>query len=449
LYRVLYSAGGQLDPPLEEGRTPLHEAVWRNHGKLTRTLLRESRFFNIDINSQDSSGRTSLHYAVVKNNVDLAATLLKYNVDAGVRDTSQMTAGDLANKLRGPCAAELIDLLSVKETGMAYVLPDPAASLTDSVESEASKLKMTTVNTTADELHEGANTAQLLETALRETGVPVIASSELACAEVISRGSSCTVIRATWRGLNVAVKQFKLEYRNGPKEVLKFVAELRVLAQVRHPSLLLLMGICIDQPQLCLITEYVPNCTLFSAIHSAKPPGLSLKDRYKIAVQLTQGLLYLHANDPPIVHRDLKPENIILDFKLNVKIADFGLARPLTRFRCEEQTTTCIGTTRFMAPELFDRTMSRKVGVEADIWALGCVLIELFTGKRPWDYITAAKANEVYLEIFHKKQIPVSDVIPRRLQDVIRRCCVYDPQQRLKCQEILSLLELSRADFDK
>jgi serine/threonine protein kinase len=76
------------------------------------------------------------------------------------------------------------------------------------------------------------------------------------------------VVRALWRGSSVAVKQFKLEYRNRQKEVLKFVAELRVLAQARHPGLLLLMGICFDKPQLCLITEYVPNCTLFSAMHS-------------------------------------------------------------------------------------------------------------------------------------------------------------------------------------
>jgi serine/threonine protein kinase len=174
-----------------------------------------------------------------------------------------------------------------------------------------------------------------------------------------------------------------------------------------------------------------------------------MKQRYRTAVQITQGLLHLHANDPPIVHRDLKPENIILAFKLNVKIADFGLARPLTRFCCEEETTTCIGTTRFMAPELFDRRMARKIGVEADTWALGCIFIELFTRRRPSDYISAAKANEVYLEIFHKKQIPVSDVTPRGLQDIIRRCCIYDPQQRLKCQDILSLLEQSGADFDK
>jgi ankyrin repeat protein len=107
-------------------------------------LLRESSFFNINTNSRDSSGRTSLHYAVIKNNVDLAATLLKYNVDAGVRDSSHLTASNLATKLRGPCAPELVDLLSVKESGMAYVQSDPAAILTDSIESEASKLKLIT-----------------------------------------------------------------------------------------------------------------------------------------------------------------------------------------------------------------------------------------------------------------------------------------------------------------
>ena len=85
------------------------------------------------------------------------------------------------------------------------------------------------------------------------------------------------------------------------------------------------------------------------------------------------------------MHRDLKPENILLDRAMNVKIADFGLARPLIYLQGEEaleNTTICIGTTRFMAPELFDRKVA-SLGPEVDVWSYGCMLIELLSNKRP------------------------------------------------------------------
>jgi tRNA A-37 threonylcarbamoyl transferase component Bud32 len=442
LYRVLYVTGAHLDPPLEDDRTPLHEAVWRGHSKMVSMLLRDSSCFHTDKNAKDSAGRTALHYAVMKDNPDITAILLKYSLDIGARDASHKTAYDLAMELQGPCADELIDMLCARESRIA-ALQDPCRK--DSAECEPTKLKLTD-NTTTEELNEASHTANLLEVALRETGVPMICSDELSFFEAINVGSSCVVYRAKWRGITVAVKQFKLEYRQSSKELHKFIAEMRVLAQIRHPHLLLLMGTCIDQPQLCIVTEYVQNCTLFTVLHRSPRTPLSLADRYKIALQLGQGLLYLHSNDPPIVHRDLKPENILLDAMFNVKIADFGLARPLTRFQGDEQTTTCIGTTRFMAPELFDKTKS--IGTGVDIWAFGCVLIELFSNKRPWEYITSAKVNHIYYELFHKKPIPIPASIPQCLQAVIRKCCEYSPRERLRCQELVSSLELCRSDLE-
>ena len=107
--------------------------------------------------------------------------------------------------------------------------------------------------------------------------------------------------------------------------------------------------------------------------------------------EITQGLLYLHSNHK--IHRDLKPENCLLDHNLNIKIADFGLARFSSSFTQGEEsmTTICIGTTRFMAPELFDNSKTEEIGVEIDIWALGCLIIEVFSNKRPWHYISSSQ----------------------------------------------------------
>lgn len=205
----------------------------------------------------------------------------------------------------------------------------------------------------------------------------------------------------------------------------KFVKELKVLADVRHPNLVLLMGVCIDLPHLCIVTEYVPNSTLFSLLHRNTTVRLAFADRLNIAIQLTKALTYLHGRTPPIVHRDLKPENCLMGHGLNLIIADFGLARPLSVFQQESETmtTTCIGTTRFMAPELFDKDKVQNIGVEVDIWALGCMLIEIFSNKRPWHYISSQKVNLIYHEIFQRKPIPIPEVIPLEIRDIIQSCC--------------------------
>ena len=138
---------------------------------------------------------------------------------------------------------------------------------------------------------------------------------------------------------------------------------------IRHPHLLLLMGVSIDGPNLCFITEFIENSTLFYALHKNRKRKLTYSERIKIGLQIAKGIVYLHKNEPPIVHRDIKPENILLDRAMNVKIADFGLARPLMHLQgeeCFENTTICIGTTRFMAPELFDRKLA-NLGPEVDV----------------------------------------------------------------------------------
>jgi serine/threonine protein kinase len=197
----------------------------------------------------------------------------------------------------------------------------------------------------------------------------------------------------------------------------------------------------------------MPSIVRFYAENKARK--LSLSEKFEIAIQICKGLAYLHSNDPPILHRDLKPENCLLDYALNVKIADFGLARPLTCFTVEEtqdQTTTCIGTTRFMAPELFDKHQIASIGVEVDIWALGCVFIEIFSGRRPWDYIPSSNSSSIYYEvcaiqIFKRKPVPVPESIPVDIASVISECCHYLPKYRPTAGQVLERLQTLQSKY--
>ena len=98
-----------------------------------------------------------------------------------------------------------------------------------------------------------------------------------------------------------------------------------------------------------------------------------------------------------------------------------------------------------MAPELFERERSASIGVEVDIWALGCVLIELFSGKRPWDYISSANASCIFYEIFQRKPVPLPENLPTDVRSLAERCCQYAPEHRPRAAEVLQQLESAEA----
>ena len=100
-----------------------------------------------------------------------------------------------------------------------------------------------------------------------------------------------------------------------------------------------------------------------------------------------------------------------------------------------------------MAPELFDKDRSNNIGVEIDIWAFGCMLIEIFSNKRPWHYISSSKANTIFYELYHKKPVPIPENIPPEVAEVIRECCRYNPKRRPPIAQILERLENAKSIY--
>ncbi|OMJ93085.1 hypothetical protein SteCoe_4029 [Stentor coeruleus] len=440
IYRILHQISGEIIPPLVN-ETPLHHAVRHNHTKLVRMFLRNPTAFPNYKNAKNSEGQTSLHIAAMLGYSEIVALLLKYNAQADSKDKYGKTPRDLAIESDSPQLNEILELLGSEE--LIVRTPNPGKEVKESPHMRRISSKSTHFSSQID----SENNLLALEVALKDSLIPLIPSEEVKFCEIINRGSSCVVYKGMWRGTDIAIKQFKIEYSTSAKELEKFIKEMQILSKIRHPNLILLMGVCIDQPNLCLLSELVQNCSLFQAIHKSQKP-LTIENRFKIAIQITQGLVYLHSNNPPIIHRDLKPENCLLDESFNIKIADFGLARPLTRFIGEEiQTTVCIGTTRFMAPELFDKSKSKSIGVGVDIWALGCIFIEVFSGKRPWSHISTADVNCIYYELFNKKPIPIPTCIPEPVRKIISKCCDYFPLNRPTASNILHELISIKSQF--
>ncbi|XP_052195282.1 L-type lectin-domain containing receptor kinase IX.1-like [Diospyros lotus] len=176
----------------------------------------------------------------------------------------------------------------------------------------------------------------------------------------------------------VAVKKISRGSRQGKKE---YMTEVKIISRLRHRNLVQLVGWCHDKGEFLLVYEFMPNGSLDSHLFGKKSP-LNWPVRYKIALGLASGLLYLHEEwEQCVVHRDVKSSNVMLDSSFNLKLGDFGLAR-LMDHEVGPQTTGLAGTFGYMAPEYISTGRASK---ESDVYSFGVVLLEIVSGKKSMD----------------------------------------------------------------
>ncbi|KAL3753760.1 hypothetical protein ACJRO7_001059 [Eucalyptus globulus] len=184
-------------------------------------------------------------------------------------------------------------------------------------------------------------------------------------------------------GTVIAVKRAKLGNTKGIDQILN---EVRILCQVNHRSLVILLGCCVDLELPLLIYEYISYGNLFDHLHGAyksKWAPLTWYRRLNIAHQTAEGLAYLHTSAvPPIFHRDIKSSNILLDEKLDAKVSDFGLSR-LAETDATHITTCAQGTLGYLDPEYY---LNFQLTDKSDVYSFGVVLLELLTSKKAIDF---------------------------------------------------------------
>lgn len=146
--------------------------------------------------------------------------------------------------------------------------------------------------------------------------------------------------------------------------------------------------------------------------------------------QILEGLSYLHSKG--VLHRDIKGGNILVSAQGIIKLADFGSSKMLTDIVNNEMHGSITGTPNYMAPEVVNQ---EKYGVKADIWSLGCTIIEMVTGKPPWSQynnpitvmIKIAKANE---------PPPIPDDLSPEAKSFVKGCLQIKPEDRLSVSEL-------------
>ena len=271
--------------------------------------------------------------------------------------------------------------------------------------------------------------------------MPLAGGSRLGSYEIlagIGAGGMGEVYRArdSKLGRDVALKVLPEAFARDAERLSRFQREAKVLASLNHPNIAAIYGLEDSGATHALVMELVEGPTLADRIAAGPIP---VDEALRIARQIADALEYAH--ERAIVHRDLKPANIKVTNDDSVKILDFGLAKALegdaasidianspTITRMATQAGVLLGTAAYMSPE---QAKAKPVDRRADIWAFGCVLYEMLTGKMAFsgETVTDTLAAVIKEEPDWSRLSPRT---PARVRVLLQRCLQKDPRQRLR-----------------
>lgn len=269
------------------------------------------------------------------------------------------------------------------------------------------------------------------------TDVPdAVLAGRYALESVIGRGGMADVHRARDEVLHrpVAIKILRAVSAD-PQDRARFGAETRMLAQLRHPNLVMILDAGTDGERPFLVMELVEGSSL---AERCREGPLDPAHVATIGTRLAEALRYVHAEG--IVHRDVKPANVLLSHDGRVLLADFGIARLTADAARLTGSGVMIGTAAYLAPE---QVRNEQVGPAADVYSLGLVLLEALTGVRTY---SGPSTEAALARLSSPPSVP--DELPHPWPDLLRSMTALDPSARPTPPEVGSALAAVAAGFD-
>ncbi|CAL1539200.1 unnamed protein product [Lymnaea stagnalis] len=175
----------------------------------------------------------------------------------------------------------------------------------------------------------------------------------------------------------------EIQVTSAKKDKQSNITELEILKRLNNKRIVPFYGSCEMQDSLLIFMGYMKMGSLFDYIQKK---NVLTEDKIRIFTrQILEGAAYLHSRQTPIIHRDIKGQNVLLEDESNIKLTDFGLSKIL-----HEQTNarSSLGTYKWMAPEVISVTEGQTYDTKADIWSIGCTVVEMATGQPPFPNLT-------------------------------------------------------------
>jgi serine/threonine-protein kinase len=249
-----------------------------------------------------------------------------------------------------------------------------------------------------------------MQTDAKTERLPAIEDYEIL--DIIGQGGIAQIYKAHQKSLGrlVAIKILFPEFTHDPEIVRRFDREAITIAALNHPNIVHVIDKGQAAGRFYFVMEYVDGTSFKEIIYDDKRP---IRDKLEIIVMILKGLDYAHKNG--VIHRDIKPANILIDRNGNALLADFGIAQLLNATDHEKtKMDVVMGTLAYMSPE--QRESSARVDLTTDIYAVGVMIYEILTGKRPMGKFRMPS------EIISK--------IPKRFDDIVARCLDENPSAR-------------------
>lgn len=278
---------------------------------------------------------------------------------------------------------------------------------------------------------------------------------------IIGRGSIGTVYKTTFEGdVSIAVK--KLHTLGRIKNQEEFEHEIGRLGNLRHPNLLPVQGYYYSSTMRLILSEFVPKGNLYDNLHSPNYPStskgsgnpeLNWSRRFQIALGTARALAYLHHDcKPQILHLNVKSTNVLLDEDYRAKVSDYGLVKFL-HILDNYGVTKIHNSVGYIAPEL---AQSSRITDKCDVYSFGVVLLELVTGQKPVERISASDVVVLCEQVRSLiERGRASDCFDRSLRGFVENeliqvmklgliCTSEAPSRRPSMAEVVQVLESIR-----
>jgi len=278
----------------------------------------------------------------------------------------------------------------------------------------------------------------------------------------LGHGSYCKVFAVKYCGLQCAAKEIHPIFTEGvneeDKQAIKnsFIRECHQCSVIRHPNIVQFMGVwySTERSDLPIMVMELMEQSLSSFIEK-NATKISIETKISILHDVSLGLSYLHARDPPVVHRDLSSNNVLLTDHLRAKISDLGLAKIIKadskRMTSRSRLTAAPGTLHFMPPETLD-TENPVYGTPVDVFSFALIAVHLFSEEWP------SPAPAVKQDTKTKTLIALSEkerrqryldkmTVDTMLKKLVENCLENDPNDRPTIEDVCEKIEQLKVHY--